>query len=55
MREQSMRKAWSRKQSKAVLWDNNGAQFDPNVKHTLVHVGPTMGGALTALYKGTLL
>ena len=23
-----------------------GRQSDPNVRHTLVHVGPTMGGAL---------
>ena len=46
-----MRKAWSKKQSKVVSWNNNGKQSDPNVKRTLVHVGPTMGGALTA---GTL-
>ena len=27
--------------------DNVGRQSDPNMKCTLVHVGPTMGGALT--------
>ena len=42
-----MRKAWSRKQSKAVPWNNDGEQSDPNTKCTLIHVGPTMRGALT--------
>ena len=35
------------KRSKAVPGNNDGEQSDPNVRHTLVHVGPTMGGALT--------
>ena len=30
-----------------VPWGNVGRQSDPNVRCTLVHVGPTMGGALT--------
>ena len=31
-----------------VPWNNVGEQSNPNTKCTLVHVGPTMGGALTA-------
>ena len=30
-----------------VPWNNVGEQSNPNTKRTLVHVGPTMGGALT--------
>ena len=46
MREQTMKHRVG-KRSEAVPWDNNGEQSDPNVRRTLVHVGPTMGGALT--------
>ena len=35
--------------SEAVPWNNNGEQSDPNVRCTLVHVGPTMEGALTGM------
>ena len=31
-----------------VPWNNVGEQSDPNTKRTLVHVGPTMGGAMTS-------
>ena len=46
MREQTMKHRVG-KRSKAIPWDNDGEQSDPNVRCTLVHVGPTMGGALT--------
>ena len=48
MRKRSIEKAWSRKQGKEVPWNNDGEQSNPNTKRTLVHVGPTMGGVLTA-------
>ena len=49
MREQTMKHRVG-KQSEAVPWDNNGEQSNPNVRCTLVHVGPTMGGALTLTF-----
>ena len=33
--------------SKIFPWNNAGRQSDPNMKCTLVHIGPTMGGVLT--------
>ena len=43
------------RQGKAVPWNNAGRQSDPKVRHTLVHVGPTMGGALTLLMRYYIL
>ena len=37
------------RRSKIVPSNNSGEQSDPNVRCTLVHVGPTMRGALTLM------
>ena len=40
MHEQTMKHGVG-KRSKAVPWKNDGEQFDPNARRTLIHVGPT--------------
>ena len=51
MRKQIMKETWSNegeaRQSPETMW---GRQSDPNVRRTLVHVGPTMGGVVTDWY-----
>ena len=42
MRTQTMKEEGER-----VPCNNAGRQSDPNVRRTLVHVGPTMGGIVT--------
>ena len=37
-----------------VPWNNVGEQSDPNTKRTLIHVGPTMGGALTWMISSSM-
>ena len=42
-----MRAQIMKEEGKKVPCNNVGRQSDPNVRRTLVHVGPTMGGVVT--------
>ena len=42
-----MRAQTMKEEGKKVPCNNVGRQSDPNLRRTLIHVGPTMGGVVT--------